>query len=185
MLPKANSTVEKEVSGIEHLPGTAPHHVGTAALGCPAAQVYRATRAFWEGMGLERPRLHSLRKNGSVRARLSTVPLRPIKDKGLSPLRAARGTFPPHPSYQSSKGGPIMYCNACGKAIAEDGQFCSYCGNVVGIAPTPKKLTRSRADRKFAGVCAGLAQHFDLDPTLVCILCVFLTLATGVCPGIV
>jgi predicted nucleic acid-binding Zn ribbon protein len=48
-----------------------------------------------------------------------------------------------------------MYCNACGKAIAEDGRFCSYCGNVVGI-PSPKKLMRS-AERKIAGVCAGLA----------------------------
>ncbi len=27
-----------------------------------------------------------------------------------------------------------MYCNACGKVIAEDGRFCSYCGNVVGSA---------------------------------------------------
>ena len=78
-----------------------------------------------------------------------------------------------------------MYCNACGKAIAEDVRFCSYCGTVVGIAPTPNKLTRSRADRKIAGVCAGLAHHFDLDVTLVRILCIFLTLATGLCPGIV
>jgi phage shock protein C len=78
-----------------------------------------------------------------------------------------------------------MYCNACGKAIAEDGRFCSYCGTVVGIVPTPNRLTRSRSDRKIAGVCAGLAQYFDLDVTLVRILCIFLTLATGVCPGIV
>jgi len=80
-----------------------------------------------------------------------------------------------------------MYCNACGKAIAEDGRFCSHCGTVVGIPPTPKKLMRARAEsgRKIAGVCAGLAQHFDLDVTLVRILFVFLTLATGVCPGIV
>jgi phage shock protein C len=78
-----------------------------------------------------------------------------------------------------------MYCNACGKAIAEDGRFCSYCGNVVGIAPAPRKLMRSRAERKIAGVCAGLAQYFDLDVSLVRILCLFLTLATGVCPGIV
>jgi phage shock protein C len=82
-----------------------------------------------------------------------------------------------------------MYCNACGKAIAEDGRFCSYCGNVVGIPPTPSKLMRSRAEsesgRKIAGVCAGLAQYFDVDVTLVRILCVFLTLATGVCPGVV
>jgi phage shock protein C len=78
-----------------------------------------------------------------------------------------------------------MYCNACGKAISEDVRFCSHCGNVVGIPPTPRKLMRSRAERKIAGVCAGLAQYFDLDVTLVRILCFFLTLATGVCPGVV
>ena len=78
-----------------------------------------------------------------------------------------------------------MYCNACGKAIAEDGRFCSYCGNVVGIPPAPKKLERSRSDRKIAGVCAGLAQYLDLDFSLVRILFFFITLATGVCPGIV
>ena len=78
-----------------------------------------------------------------------------------------------------------MYCNACGKVIAEDGRFCSHCGNVVGIPPTPKKLMRSRPDRKIVGVCAGLAQYFDLDVSLVRILCFFLTLASGVCPGVV
>lgn len=78
-----------------------------------------------------------------------------------------------------------MYCNACGKAITEDGRFCSYCGNVVGIPPTPKKLTRFRAEKKIAGVCAGLAQYFDLDVSLVRILCIFIALATGVCPGVV
>jgi phage shock protein C len=78
-----------------------------------------------------------------------------------------------------------MYCNACGKAIAEDGHFCPYCGNVVGIPPTPKKLMRSRTERKIAGVCAGLAEYFDLDASLVRILCIFIALATGLCPGIV
>lgn len=29
------------------------------------------------------------------------------------------------------------------------------------------KLTRSRYDRKLAGVCGGLAEHFSIDPTLV------------------
>lgn len=77
-----------------------------------------------------------------------------------------------------------MYCNSCGKTIAEDVRFCSYCGTVVGIAPAPDKLMRPRADRKIAGVCAGLAQHFDIDVTLVRILAIFITLATGVCPGI-
>ncbi len=78
-----------------------------------------------------------------------------------------------------------MYCNACGKAIAEDGRFCSYCGNVVGTPPTPKRLMRSRSNRKIGGVCAGLAHYLDLDVSLVRILWFFITLATGICPGIV
>jgi phage shock protein C len=78
-----------------------------------------------------------------------------------------------------------MYCNACGQAIADDGRFCVHCGTVVGSPPTLRKLMRSRADKKIAGVCAGLAHYFDLDVTVVRILCIFLTLATGVCPGIV
>jgi len=78
-----------------------------------------------------------------------------------------------------------MYCNACGKAIAEDGRFCSYCGNLVGVAPAPKGLMRSRADRKIGGVCAGLAQYLELDVSLVRILYFFITLATGVCPGVI
>jgi len=78
-----------------------------------------------------------------------------------------------------------MYCNACGKAIAEDEHFCSHCGNVVGIPSTPKKLMRPRAEKKIAGVCAGLAQQFDLDVSLVRILYFFITFATGVCPGVV
>ena len=78
-----------------------------------------------------------------------------------------------------------MYCNACGKAIAEDGRFCSHCGNVVGIQPMPKRLTRSRTDRKIGGVCAGLAHYLDLDVSLVRILWFFITLACGIFPGVV
>ena len=78
-----------------------------------------------------------------------------------------------------------MYCNACGKIIAEDGRFCSHCGNVVGAPPMPRKLTRSRSDRKIGGVCAGLAQYLELDTSLVRILWFFITLACGIFPGIV
>ena len=78
-----------------------------------------------------------------------------------------------------------MYCNACGKTIAEAGRVCSYCGNVVGMPPAPKKLMRSRTDRKVAGVCAGLAHYLDLDTSLVRILFFFITLACGIFPGVV
>ena len=30
-----------------------------------------------------------------------------------------------------------------------------------------KKLYRSRKDRKISGVCAGIAEYFDIDPTIV------------------
>lgn len=33
-----------------------------------------------------------------------------------------------------------------------------------------KKLTRSRTDRKIAGVCGGLARYLNIDPTVVRIL---------------
>ncbi len=30
-----------------------------------------------------------------------------------------------------------------------------------------KQLTRSITDRKIAGVCGGIAEYFDIDPTLI------------------
>jgi phage shock protein C len=78
-----------------------------------------------------------------------------------------------------------MFCNACGKNIAEDVRYCSHCGNLVGLAPAPKRLMRSRSDRKIGGVCAGLAHYLDLDTSLVRILVFFITLACGIVPGVV
>ena len=39
-----------------------------------------------------------------------------------------------------------------------------------------KKLYRSTTDVKLAGVCAGLAEYFELDPTLVRLGTVLLSL---------
>ncbi len=41
-----------------------------------------------------------------------------------------------------------------------------------------KRLYRSRDERMLAGVCGGLAKHFDLDPTIVRLIAV-LTLFLG------
>jgi phage shock protein PspC (stress-responsive transcriptional regulator) len=48
---------------------------------------------------------------------------------------------------------------------------------------TTKRLYRSRTDRKLAGVCGGLGEYFNLDPTLVRVLFVLATLAGG--PGLI
>jgi len=36
-----------------------------------------------------------------------------------------------------------------------------------GVRLMEKKLYRSQTDRKIAGVCGGIAEYFDIDPTLV------------------
>ena len=43
-----------------------------------------------------------------------------------------------------------------------------------------KKLTLSK-NKKLAGVCGGLAEYFDADPTLVRIIYTLLTFSTAFC----
>jgi phage shock protein C len=46
-----------------------------------------------------------------------------------------------------------------------------------------RKLTRSQTNKRIAGVCGGIAEYFDIDPTLVRIVFVAAALLGG--PGIV
>jgi phage shock protein C len=45
-------------------------------------------------------------------------------------------------------------------------------------------LRRSRSDRMIAGVVAGLARYFDLDPTLARVLYVVASIVSVAFPGI-
>jgi phage shock protein C len=69
-----------------------------------------------------------------------------------------------------------MYCVNCAKEMPEGSKFCSACGarqsSVGNTAPVPnmapaKRLMRSSTNKKLGGVCAGLADYFDVDPTIV------------------
>ncbi len=60
-----------------------------------------------------------------------------------------------------------MYCNYCGKVIQDDASVCAYCGTRIGGVVARKRLVRPRHDRKIAGVCAGFAEYFDIDVSLV------------------
>ena len=42
-----------------------------------------------------------------------------------------------------------------------------------------KKLVRSTTNKKIAGVCGGLAQYFDIDPTVVRIIFLILLFLVG------
>jgi phage shock protein C len=47
---------------------------------------------------------------------------------------------------------------------------------IVGME---KRLYRSRSNRKLAGVCAGIAEYFGWDPTVVRVAWIVLTLLGG------
>ena len=48
-----------------------------------------------------------------------------------------------------------------------------------------KKLYRSQADKKIAGVCGGLGEYFSVDPVLIRLAFVFIALLTAVVPMII
>jgi phage shock protein C len=48
-----------------------------------------------------------------------------------------------------------------------------------------KRLYKSDKDRKIGGVCAGIAEYFDVDPTLVRAGYLLLTILTAILPGII
>ena len=45
-----------------------------------------------------------------------------------------------------------------------------------------KRLHLSKTDRKIFGVCGGIAETYDLDPSLVRVAAIFLCLLTAVIP---
>ena len=72
-----------------------------------------------------------------------------------------------------------MYCNYCGKSIQDDANVCAYCGTRVGSVIARKRLVRPREGRKIAGVCLGIAEYFDIDPTLVRLIWLVLIFGAG------
>ena len=49
---------------------------------------------------------------------------------------------------------------------------------------SPRRLTRSRNDRMLAGICGGLANYLDVDPTIVRLVFALATFFTVVFPVI-
>lgn len=48
-----------------------------------------------------------------------------------------------------------------------------------------KLLRRSKTNRSILGVCGGLGEYFDIDPVLLRVAWVVLSLTTGLFPGII
>ena len=81
-----------------------------------------------------------------------------------------------------------MFCSRCGKPLEPTSRFCPSCGASVNPVATPVadpfnlagKLTRPRANRMIAGVCAAFAFHYGWDLNLVRILTALFIVLTGV-----
>jgi phage shock protein C len=50
--------------------------------------------------------------------------------------------------------------------------------------PRPRRLTRSSRYKIIAGVCGGLAEYFDMDPTVMRVLYVLVSVLSAAFPGI-
>ncbi len=77
-----------------------------------------------------------------------------------------------------------MTCANCQREIAPGSNFCYYCGARQAAAPQAapavrKRLMRSATDTKIAGVCGGLGEYLDVDPTIVRLVWVVLSVVPG------
>jgi phage shock protein PspC (stress-responsive transcriptional regulator) len=87
-----------------------------------------------------------------------------------------------------------MICSSCKREIAEQSNFCYFCGarQVAGAAtgaPSPssgvKRLFRSSTNRAIGGVCGGFAEYLELDVTLVRLLWILAVVFTAIFPGVI
>jgi len=88
-----------------------------------------------------------------------------------------------------------MVCANCGKQIAENSNFCYFCGSRQyvsaagpGAMPRPmgeRRLYRSTTNKSIAGVLGGFAEYLDLDPTVLRVVYVLVTFFTGIFFGVV
>ena len=72
-----------------------------------------------------------------------------------------------------------MLCIHCGREIFDSSNFCSSCGVRQRQRTSHKQLTLSATNKKIAGVCGGIAEYLDVDPTMVRLIWVALSVVPG------
>jgi phage shock protein C len=76
-----------------------------------------------------------------------------------------------------------MFCTKCGTELRQQDKFCFNCGTATPLGASTQlnwarpvdPLSRPMSQAKIAGVCAGFARYFGIDPTIIRVLWVVLT----------
>jgi phage shock protein C len=72
-----------------------------------------------------------------------------------------------------------MICSHCKTEIADTSNFCNFCGARQRQTASRRRLMRSVVNSKLGGVCGGIAEYFDVDPTIVRVIWVALSVVPG------
>lgn len=72
-----------------------------------------------------------------------------------------------------------MPCSHCQRDLPEYSNFCAYCGARQRPTSFRRRLMRSSIDVKIGGVCGGIGEYFDVDPTIVRLVWVALSVFPG------
>lgn len=76
-----------------------------------------------------------------------------------------------------------MLCGRCARDMEADSAFCRHCGAPAQEPTRPRRLARLPDEGKLGGVCAGIAAYFRIDPTVVRLAWVVLSVMPGVIIG--
>lgn len=86
---------------------------------------------------------------GDIETRIAEI----LREKVPSPMRVV--DLPAVRAAMAQMGAPCDFGECCGDTAAHREESCA-----------PRRLYRSRKDRAIAGICGGLGEYFNADPTL-------------------
>ena len=72
-----------------------------------------------------------------------------------------------------------MICSHCQREIAAYSSYCSFCGAPQRSTASCRRLVLSSTNSKIGGVCGGLGEYWNVDPTMVRLIWVALSVIPG------